>query len=428
MPIMTLTAVGLACVFLLMGTPFAVAFGLASAISITFLSPLPIEASTQVLATQAESFLLVAVPFFMMAGLLMESGGIGKRLIALANSLVGWAPGGLGSVTTFASLIFGGISGSSVADTVALGTLLIPEMEEQSYPREYAAALVSSSSVLSVIVPPSILMVVLGSLAQLPISDLLIGGVIPGFLVWALLTVFNIHISLRNGYGRRLRFSWGSFLNGLKQGITAVLAPLIILGGIGSGIVTPTEAAALAVGYSLLVGVFVHRELTLRTIMEDILKSCKASASIMFIVTASTLFSWILSYEQIPIRLASWLCSWIQSPTLFIVMVDLLLVFIGMWMDTVAALILVVPVLYPVVAAMGINPIYFGVLMVAGIAIGLITPPFGACLFSTTTISRVPVHVIVQHSYPFYVALVLALAILTFTPQLILFLPSVLLH
>jgi tripartite ATP-independent transporter DctM subunit len=365
-----------------------------------------------------DKFPLAAVPFFILAGNLMETGGISRRLVEFAKSLVGGVQGGLPMTCVLTCMIFAAVSGSSVATTFAIGAILVPALIRHGYPREYAAALQASSAELGVIIPPSIPMILFGVSAEVSIGELFIAGIGPGLLIGAALMLF-VHLWCRfKGLGKndgdgRLRPGAAAI-----NAAWALLMPVIILGGIYGGVFTPTEAAVVAVFYALTVGLFVHRELQLRDLLPVLRKSLISSAVIMFIIANAGLFAFIITRAGVPDAIGGWLTEILKSPGWFLLGVNAALFVIGMFIETSAAIIVLAPILVPVARHFGIDPVHFGTIMVVNLALGMITPPFGVNLFAACTVARISLDRIVRHLLPFVLVIVGCLMVITYVPSI----------
>lgn len=378
----------------------------------------------QLLFAGVDSFDLLAVPLFMLAGSIMESGGISRQLIDFSDSLVGWVPGGLACACIVASMFFAGISGSAAADTAAIGAVVIPAMIRQGYPPAFAAAVVAAGGSIGVIIPPSIPMVIFGFLTNVSIARLFAGGLLVGILFGGVFMAVSIWICSKNGYGVRLPFSLHRVWQTLKEAAWALGAPVIVLGGILSGVVTVTEAAALAVFYALVVSMAFNRELKWKDMPSLIVRSQITAATILFIISMAKVFTWLVAMKQTSQLVGSAVTALGLPPwgLLLLVMVGLMIV--GCIMETTAALILLVPVLAALTPQMGVDPIQFGVLMVVNLAIGMLTPPVGICLFVSCSISGVSLGQISRAVMPLVAAAVAALLIACFWPPMTLWLPS----
>jgi len=378
----------------------------------------------QLLFAGVDSFDLLAVPLFMLAGAIMESGGISRQLIDFSDSLVGWVPGGLACACIVASMFFAGISGSAAADTAAIGAVVIPAMIRQGYPPAFAAAVVAAGGSIGVIIPPSIPMVIFGFLTNVSIAKLFAGGMMVGILFGGAFMTVSIWICWRKGYGLRVRFSLQRVWESLKEAVWALGAPVIVLGGILSGIVTVTEAAALAVFYALLVSMAFNRELKWKDMPALIVRSQITAATILFIIAMAKVFTWLIAMKQTPQLVGAAVTALGLPPWGLLLLVMAGLLVIGCIMETTAALILLVPVLAALTPQMGVDPVQFGVLMVVNLAIGMLTPPVGICLFVSCGISGVPLGEVSRAVMPLVVAALAALMIACFWPPMTLWLPS----
>ncbi|MDO9111442.1 MAG: TRAP transporter large permease [Desulfatirhabdiaceae bacterium] len=378
----------------------------------------------QLLFAGVDSFDLLAVPLFMLAGAIMETGGISRQLIDFSDSLVGWVPGGLACACIVASMFFAGISGSAAADTAAIGAVVIPAMIRQGYPPAFAAAVVAAGGAIGVIIPPSIPMVIFGFLTNVSIAKLFAGGLMVGVLFGCSFMATSIWICLRKGYGLRQRFSLKRVWISLKEAVWALGAPIIVLGGILSGIVTVTEAAALAVFYALLVSMAFNRELTWKDMPALIVRSQITAASILFIIAMAKVFTWLVAMKQTTQLVGAAVTALGLPPWGLLLLVMAGLLIIGCVMETTAALILLVPVLAALTPQMGVDPVQFGVLMVVNLAVGMLTPPVGICLFVSCGISGASLGQVSRAVMPLVAAAMAALLIACFWPPMTLWLPS----
>jgi len=406
------------------GVPVAVSLGLSSFLVLLFFQPVPLTIVPMMIFAGVERFILIAIPLFILTGTLMCSSEMAKRLVNLCNALLGWSKGGLGAVNVFASLIFGGISGSSVADTATFGKLLVPMMVSEGYDLDYAVGITFTSSALSTIIPPSILMVLLGVVAELSIAKLLVGGIIPGILLAIGMLGINYIISTKRQYGFSQPFRLRAIPKVIKESLGPLGAPIVILGSILSGLATPTEAAAIAVLYTVIVNAISYKNFTLKKFYKDVLESAKLSASIVLIIGSATLFAWIISYEKVPELIASYILSLTHNTAIILLLINIFLLFIGMFVDAGAAVIMLVPILFPLINSLGINPIHFGVIMILNLSIGFITPPFGVCLYTICSITKISVVRAVKASVPFLSIMIIILMMLTYIPSLITYLPN----
>lgn len=389
--------------------------------------PVPALGQTiiQLLFAGVDSFDLLAVPLFMLAGAIMEAGGISRRIIDFSDSLVGWLPGGLACAVVVASMFFAGISGSAAADTAAIGAVAIPAMVRQGYPPAFSAAVVAAGGSIGIVIPPSIPMVIFGFLTNVSIAKLFAGGLMVGVLFGLALMLVAAIISWHRGYGSRRPFSAKLVLLSFRQAFWALWAPIIVLGGILSGLVTVTEAAALAVFYALLVSTAINHELQWCKLPELIIRSQVSAAAILLIIAMAKVFTWLVAMQQTSQHLGAMMLNLGLPPwgLLLLVMAGLLIV--GCIMETTAALILLVPVLVALTPQMGIDPLQFGVLAVTNLAVGMLTPPVGICLFVSCSISGVPLGQVARAALPLVAAALAVLLLASFWPPLTLWLPKI---
>jgi len=410
----------IAIVLIALGVPIFAALGLSAALSLIIFKPVPLIVIPQYLWSGSMSFVLTAVPLFMLTGVLMEKAGLGTKLLNLARVFTFWSKGPLGAANIIASFIFGGISGSSLADTVALGSIEIPEMRRQGYDLDYAAAVTAASSTLAVVVPPSILMIVLGAVAELSVGKLLLGGIGPGILMCGSMLLLNHIISFKRGYEKRKkRFDKQEILLSVKRGILPAVIPLIILLAMVTGFASPTEVAAIAV-ILVLVLTSVNKSLSFAGLYDSLVETAKTTGSIMLIVVSSKLFTWVLTIDGMMSKISKF-AGFFPNPQMFLLFTVVTLLFVGMVMDVVVAILIFAPLLVPIATNLGIDPIFYGVFFVNCLAIGLITPPFGVCLYSTCSVADMSVKRLVKALIPFYIALILSLGLVMFIPQIVLF-------
>ncbi|MBK7792553.1 MAG: TRAP transporter large permease [Betaproteobacteria bacterium] len=361
-------------------------------------------------------FPLAAIPFFILAGNLMESGGISARLVDFAKSIVGGVQGGLAATCVLTCMIFAAVSGSSVATTFAIGAILIPALIKHGYPTNFAAALQATSAELGVVIPPSIPMILYGVSAEVSIGELFIAGFGPGLLIGGALMLFVIVYARWKGYGKKDHEGRLPFFTATRRAALALLMPVIILGGIYGGIFTPTEASVVAVFYALVVGVGIYRETKVADLPRVLQKSVVSSAVIMFIIANAGLFSFLITRAGVPDQIGAFLVEWLQTPALFLLGVNLALFVIGMFIETSASIIVLAPILAPVAMHFGIDPVHFGVVMVVNLALGMITPPFGVNLFAACTVAKISVDRIISRLVPFVLVIVGCLMVITYVP------------
>ena len=363
-------------------------------------------------------FPLAAIPFFILAGNLMETGGISRRLIEFSKSIVGGIQGGLPMTCVLTCMIFAAVSGSSVATTFAIGSILIPALIKHGYPRPWATALQATSAELGVIIPPSIPMILFGVSAEISIGELFIAGVGPGLLIGCSLMFFVWAYAKMKGWGKSDGDGRLSFGTATWQAGWALMMPVVVLGGIYGGVFTPTEAAAVAVLYSLIIGAFVYREIKLKDLFAILRKSVLSSAVIMFIIANAGLFAFLITRAGVPGAIGQWLQEVLQSPAYFLLGVNVALFIIGMFIETGAAIIVLAPILVPVAVHFGIDPVHFGTVVVVNLALGMVTPPFGVNLFAACTVARISLDRIVKDLIPFILVVLTCLMVSSYVPQL----------
>lgn len=374
-----------------------------------------------------DSFPLMAIPFFILSGALMEGGGLSRRLVLFFDSLVGHWTGGLAIVTVVACMFFGAISGSGPATTAAIGAIMVPTMVEKGYDKKFAMALVAASGCLGVIIPPSIPMVMYGISTNASVSTMFMGGFLPGITLGVLLIIVAIRICKVNGYtGNGLKFSWKRVWIQFKDAFWAILTPVIILGGIYSGIFTPTEAAVISVVYGLIIGLFVYKELDLKKTYKKFAEAASTHGAVNIIVGTSTILGRVLTLEQIPDAIAKSMLSLTDNKIVILLLINLLLLACGCLLETTSSILILAPILYPVAASFGVDIVHFGVLMVVNLAIGFITPPVGVNLFVACGIGKIPFMDLVKRVLPFLAALIVGLLLITYIPEITLTLPRLL--
>lgn len=412
-----------------LSVPIAVALGGSSLIALQ-IQNLPMITVAQSIFESLNSFSLMAVPFFILAGNLMQSGGIARRLVNLANSLVGWIRGGLGAVAVLTSMFFATLSGSSSATTAAVGSILINAMDKKGYSRRFATSICAASGELGVIIPPSLSMIVYGLSANVSIGALFIAGILPGFLISASLIVTVSIVSKIKGYDTVESFHFGKWIKGVfiatKEAFLALMMPVIILGGIYQGWFTPTEAAVVAVVYGLVIGIFVYKELKWGDLLKIFSRSAVTTSIIMLIVAFASIFAYILTMNQVPHKLGSFITDFTESKIVFLILVNILLLITGMFIETLASIIILAPILAPVAIQFGIDPIHFGVIMVVNLAVGMVTPPVGVNLFVACQIANLRLDQIMRPIALFLVVLVINIFLISYLPFLSTWLPRVL--
>ncbi len=413
-------------ILLIIGVPVAVSLTFSAFIYLLGFSNVPILVVAQKFFTAADSYSLMAIPFFIIAGGLLEKGGVAKRLVDMFNAILGWIPGGLAIAAFIASAFFGAISGSSAATVAAIGSIIVPIMIKEGYPQKFALATVASAGFLGIIIPPSIPMVIYGMALGISVTDVFLGGVIPGIILSVGMAIYSVIYGFKHKseiviHKFSLRNLWLTF----KDAIWALLMPVIILGGIYGGIFTATEAAAVAILYGFLVGKFIYHELDFKTVKEIMVGSVKTSCQIMFIVCAATVFAFVLTRENVTSNLASAIIDIAGSKLTFWILVTLLLLFVGCVMDTVPAVMILGPLFAPVLSNYGISPVAFGVVMIINLGIGLCTPPVGLNLYVAAGLRKTGIEAVVNKHLFCYLGLALLFLILFMAvPEIITYLPS----
>jgi len=401
-----------------LNAPIAIAIGVASLLGILIQGNFPLMMVVQKMFGGMDSFHLMAVPLFMFTGVIMDAGGISGRIIDFANALVGWLPGGLAAVTVVSAMFFAGISGSAAADAAAVGAILIPAMKKSGYDSDFAAAVQASGGSIGVIIPPSIPMIIFGFLTGASIGQLFAGGILPGILIGVSLIVVSTIISYRKGYAATTVFTMEATWRTFKRAILALGAPVIILGGILFGIFTATESAAVAVVYALTVGMLVYRKIRLRDLYPLFRDGAITSAIVMFIIATASVFSWIAAIEDIPARLAGSLLGLTSNPVYLLLLINLILLVAGTFVETTASLILLVPMITAMLPSLGVDIVQLGVIVVTNLAIGMLTPPMGICLIVSCSISGDSLAAISRRILPFLAILLIDLLIITFCSPL----------
>ncbi|GAF12427.1 LOW QUALITY PROTEIN: TRAP-type C4-dicarboxylate transport system, large permease component [Bacillus sp. JCM 19046] len=420
---MALLVVVLFLLFIGFGIPIAFSLGLSSLIYL-LVAGVPLATIPQTMFAGINSFVMLAIPAFILAGNLMNAGGITNRIIDFANALVGHIRGGLALTNVASSLGFAGISGTALSDTASIGSVMIPAMKKQGYGAGFSAAVTSISSTVGPMLPPSLPMIIIGTLASISIGDLFLAGAIPGILLAIGFLIVTYIISVKRQYPKGEKQSIAFVGKSFLGAFWALLMVVIILWGILGGYFTPTEAAVVCVVYALSLGSFVYRELNLKLVPSILVNTLSSTASILLLVGFANTFGWILVSEGVPLLIADGILSITENPVFVILLIILLLLVLGMFMETIAALVILFPVLLPVATSVGMDPIHFGVVMVLALMIGLSTPPVGVCLFVASSFAKVPITTTVKELMPYFAVAILVLIIVAFVPSLSLFLPG----
>jgi len=412
---------------LLLNIPIALSLGIATVGTILITGILPMEFFVQTLFNSTDSFPLLAVPFFVLAGDIMMEGGISTRLVNLSKAFIGNVTGSMGIITVVTSAIFAAISGSGPATVAAVGGIMIPIMLEENYDRSFACGLAAASGALGPIIPPSICFVMYGIIAQVSITDLFMAGFIPGIFMAATLIVFAYIMAKKHKFGHvREPATSKEKLRAVNDAKWAIMVPVIILGGIYSGIFTPTEAAIVACDYGLIVGIFVYKELKLKNIVPILARTALTSGYVLILVGCATAFGRLLAIEQIPNAIADFIYSISTNKYVILLIINILLFIVGMFMDTLASIIILAPLLLNIVVPLGVDPLHFGLIMVMNLVIGMCTPPVGVNLFVASGLGGISVEQTMKWLLPMIGVLLIVLMIFTYSPGLSMFLPNLL--
>lgn len=416
---MSLALLGIFFLLMFLGLPIAVSLGISAVVVLYLFVDIPLNLVIQSMFSSMNSFLMVAVPLFILAGILMDEGKVAEKINDFAASVVGWITGGLGHVNILASMIFAGMAGSSVADIASTGKMSINAMVRNKYPIEYATSLTLVSAMLATIIPPSILMVIAASTAGVSIGAALIGGLIPGVIISALWMAYNYYYCKKHGIGERVPFAWSNLKASFLHAFPALLAPLILLGGILSGVFTPTEAAAIAVVYILFISMLVYKTIQVRQLPRILFQTAKITGTILFIAVTAKPASWILEYDGLPSRIATFIGEASTNPLIIMFLLFFFLLVVGMFMDATAAIFILIPILLPTIHAVGIDPVFFVIFMVIVLSFGLITPPVGVCLYAVCNITGLKMEKVTRATLPWMAVTAGIILIFVLFPSLI---------
>lgn len=421
---MSLAILGLVFVLgLLIGIPVAVTLGLSS-MAYLLVNGMPLVVIPQKMFAGMDSFVLLCIPGFILAGNLMNGGGITGRIIRFAQAMVGWIRGGLAQTNVASSMLFGGISGTAVADAASIGGMMIPGMKRAGYPGDFSAAVTAASSTVGPIIPPSVPMIIVGSLSGISVGKMFIAGAIPGLLLGGAMMVTTWIIAVRRDFPRQAWQGWRELWLAFLGAFWALAMTALIVGGMLSGYVTPTETAVVASLYAVVVGMFIYRELPLRKIPGILIDSAVGSAGILALVGTANVFGWILVSEQIPQMIAGAVLSVTDNKLLVILLINIVLLLVGMFMETIAALIILFVPLLTLAQGVGVDPLHFAVFMVLNLMIGLTTPPVGVCLFICANIARLPLAPVIRALLPYLATNIIVLLLVSYIPAISTWLPS----
>ncbi|WP_048709596.1 TRAP transporter large permease [Microvirga massiliensis] len=419
--------VGLLVALFLLGIPAAFALGLTTLVVTVFergLDAIPYTIIAQRMIYGVNSFPLLAIPFFILAGRIMNTGGITDRIFDFSHRLVGHWRGGLGQVNIAASIIFSGMSGSAVADAMGIGQIEIRAMRQSKYPDDFSVAVTAASATIGPVIPPSIPLIIYAVIANVSATALLIAGILPGLLMGALMMLVVAVQAKRLALPTETWSGWDALFQSFIRALLPLLAPAIIIGGMWSGIFTPTEAAAVAALYAIAITMLVYRELTFRDLFDMIRATMRDTAIILIIVAAAALYAWFLVFAQIPQVLVAWISGLQLDPVTILLALNLFLLIVGLFMETNAAITVFTPMLLPVAVTAGVDPVHFGIIMILNLMIGLLTPPVGMVLFAVAKVADLPLNKVVRAIVPFYLPLFIALLLVTYVPQISLLLPG----
>lgn len=412
-------------VLLLIGVPIAFSLGLSSLFYL-FTNNIPLTVISQKFYSGMDSFTLLCIPGFMLAGALMNGGGITRRILNFCNSFLGHFRGSLALVNIVASMVFAGISGTAIADVCSLGSMLIPAMVDDGYDDDFSVAVTAASSVVGPIIPPSVPMVIAGSCVSISVGKMFQAGIIPGILLGMALCIPTYIISVKRNYPRHDRAGWKVRLETTKDAIWAMLMPVILLGGILSGVFTPTEASIVTCVYALVVGVFVYKEIQITDVPRIVWENIRACASIIVLIGLANVFAYILTAERIPQMVANSILSITDNRIVVILLINMVLLFVGMFMESLAAILITFPVLLPVTTAVGMEPVHFALMAILNLMLGLTTPPVGMCVCTGAQIGKISAFKAFKATIPFLATSLIVLMLVSFIPQLTLWIPSIL--
>jgi C4-dicarboxylate transporter DctM subunit len=406
------------------GMPIAIILGITTLTALFFFTQTPLHVVTQQLFTAMDNFVLLAIPFFILAGAIMTRGSIARKLIRFVDALVGWFPGGLGMAGVLACIFFAAISGSSTATVVAIGSVMVPALTKAGYGENYTLGIITVSGSLGIMIPPSIIMILYCLVMNVSVARMFMAGILPGLFIGFCLLLYTFIIAKKNNWRVEKKPSLSEILTAAKDGIWALLLPFLILGGIYSGLFTPTEAAAAGVVYALAVEIFIYKEFKISDITETCREAAVLSACLLFILSCAMTFIWLLTSQQIPHHLAEIIIRYIDSPVMFLLAVNILFLILGCFMDDVSVMLVLAPLFYDTLNRYGIDLVHFGVVMILNIQLGMLTPPFGLNLFVASGITKKPLTKVARGVLPLLAVMLLCLFVVTYVPYISLFLPD----
>ncbi|WP_017756197.1 TRAP transporter large permease [Calidifontibacillus oryziterrae] len=410
--------------FLFLGLPIAISLGFASFAVIYFFTTDPLPDLAGKVFSGINNFPLMAIPFFVLAGNIFTTGGVAKRLINLANAFIGHLPGGISIAAILACALFAAISGSSPATVVAIGSIMIPAMVKMGFPREYGVGSIATAGSLGILIPPSVPMIVYCVTVEQSVGKMFLAGIVPGLLLASMLAFVSFIVAKKNQYPLSPKATFSERMKALRESIWSLSLPVIVIGGIYSGLFTPTESAAVAVFIGLAVGLFIHKDLKLHDLPRILVESTKTTAMLFFIITMAMVFAHILTLERIPHELVAMIEDMNMGKIAFLLIVNLILFIAGQFMEPTAIITILAPILFPVAMALGIDPIHFGIIMIVNMEIGMITPPVGLNLYVASGITKMPLIDVTKSTGPWLLAVVIALGLITFVPQISIWLPE----
>lgn len=402
-----------------LGVPIAVSLGAAAVVVIITMTEMPLTLVAQSMFTSMNSFIMVAVPLFILCGSLMDEGGVADKIYELADAGVGWIFGGLGHVSVVVSMLFAGMSGSSVAAIASIGKMSINALVKKGYPKDYATAINLTGSMLATVIPPSILMIVAASTANVSIGQALMAGLVPGVIMGLIYMVYNFFYCKKHGIGDKSEFSWPRLGKAFIKAIPALITPVILLGGVFTGIYTPTEGAAIGVGYTILVSIYIYKNLKWKDIPRIICKNARSTGTILFVAISAKPAALLFELDGLPSRVANMIINISESRLVIMFVLFIFLILVGMFMDATAAIYILVPILLPAVTSVGVSPLFFVVFLVITLAFGLVTPPVGVCLYAASNVTGLPLESIIKASVPWIILTAIIISLFIVFPQII---------